>query len=140
MDGEGTWDPHRQPFDQTQSPNPITGISSSDLDPEWPQEQAQGYGTIGDPRSSSLGENLKITGQSHAHFGVSVIQEGTFLHDECYPAGPDLQAEALAVWIAGIVSSAGGVVTSANLGSSLSAEHAGLYRTIKVSHGSPSRS
>jgi hypothetical protein len=44
----------------------------------------------------------------------------------------DPQAEALAAWIASIISHHGGVMTSANLGSTLSSEHADLYRVIKV--------
>lgn len=47
-------------------------------------------------------------------------------------AESDNQADALAAWVASIIASYGGVITSASLGSTLSSEHQSLYRVIKV--------
>ena len=63
-----------------------------------------------------------------ANSGLKQSQRQPFNHD-----GPMGQlARALATWVANIILSQGGVVTSANLGSLLSSAHPQLYRVIKM--------
>mmetsp|Transcript_13820 Transcript_13820/g.40467 ORF Transcript_13820/g.40467 Transcript_13820/m.40467 type:complete len:656 (-) Transcript_13820:339-2306(-) len=51
------------------------------------------------------------------------------------PAEPDARVDALAAWVEDIVCEHGGVITSANLGSTLSSSNSGLYRVIKLHYG-----
>uniref|UniRef100_A0A7S2D0S3 Uncharacterized protein n=1 Tax=Octactis speculum TaxID=3111310 RepID=A0A7S2D0S3_9STRA len=56
-------------------------------------------------------------------------------HDTPHTAENDILAEFIADWLEGIVVEHGGVMTSANLGSSLSSRNFSLYRIIKEHYG-----